>query len=413
MSTIVGNYESLIRKVRGTSVGPEKTMRFFCLPCGREFDAPSFNRCSKCNGALDVIYDLDQVRLPAHREGPNPLQHFFDLLPIRHRGSLIWGGEGNTPCFEVPELAETIGVGRLYFKDESVNPTRSTKDRVASVALSRFRELGINEIVLSSTGNTSTAYARAAQLIPGFKLHVFVGRAFVNRLNYAEHPNVTTHVVDGEFVAAGKVAEQFAKDNGLFWEGGFFNPARREALKIAYLEAYDAMPDQPDFVFQAVSSGMGLLGAFKGAVEYRELGLLGKLPSFVAVQQESCAPMAHAFREGVEQIEPRHIVRDPQGLAYAILRGNPTGTYPYIRDLCLHSGGRILSAPEDLIHESRRALSETVSVNVCFASSTALAGVMQAVRDGAVGPDSVVLVNLTGGDRPVAQVPANPTVWQA
>lgn len=405
------NYESLIRKTRGSAPDHGKHIRFFCLLCEREFAEPSFNRCTKCNGAVDAIYDLDQVVLPDIRQSPDPLQHYFPLLPLRDRRSLRWVGDGNTPCFEVPELAEAAGVGRLFFKDESANPTRSTKDRIASVGLSRFGELGVNEIVLSSTGNSSTAYARAAQMIPGVKLHVFVGRDFVNRLNYPEHPDVTTHVVDGEFVAAGKVGEQFAKDNGYFWEGGFFNLSRREGLKLAYLEAYDEMPVEPDFVFQAVSSGMGLLGAFKGALEYRELGRLSKVPSFMAVQQTSCAPMAHAFREGAEQIAPHHVVKNPQGLAYAILRGNPTGTYPYIRDLCLQSGGQILDVENDRIRRARNLLIDTVGVDVCFASSTALAGVIRAAETGCLSKDSAVLVNLTGANRPVVQVPVPTRTW--
>ncbi|MFY4719228.1 threonine synthase [Streptomyces sp. LaBMicrA B280] len=409
--SITANYESLIRKIRGSATGPDKVVRYFCLLCGREQPESPSTRCAACDGALDAFYDLDQAAVPETRQGPDPLQHYFSLLPLRDRASGRWGGEGNTPCFEVPELAAAIGVGRLFVKDESANPTRSTKDRVASLCLSRFAELGIHELVLSSTGNTSTAYARAAALFPGFRLHIFVGRAFVSRLNYPDHPNVTTHVVDGEFVMAGKVAQRFAREQGHFWEGGFFNLARREGLKLAYLEAFDQMPVEPDFVFQAVSSGMGLLGALKGAVEYRELGRLGKLPAFMAVQQASCAPMAHAFGEDAERIEPRHVIRNPQGLAYAILRGDPTATYPYIRDLCRNSGGQILAAEEDRIRRARRLLLDMAGVRGCFASATALAGVMRAAEDGTLTPDSVALVNLTGGDRPVAQVPASTTTW--
>lgn len=406
MAHFTGNYESLIRKVRGSAASGAKTIRYFCVLCEHEFTEPTFNKCTECGGAIDAVYDLDQADIPDTRQGPDPLQHYYSLLPVRERSSLRWVGDGNTPCFEVSELAQAIGVGRLFFKNEAVNPTSSTKDRVASVCLSRFGELGIRELVLSSTGNSSTAYARAVALIPGFKLHIFVGRAFVDRLNYADHPRVITHVVDGEFVTAGRVGERFAQDNGFFWEGGFFNLGRREGLKLAYLEAYDEMPVAPDFVFQAVSSGMGLVGAYKGALEYRELGRLSRLPSFMAVQQVTCSPMAQAFGEDAEQIAPHHVVRDPKGLAYAILRGDPTGTYPYIRDVCLSSGGQILAAEEERIRAARRLLAETAGVNVCYASSTAFAGAMKAAEEGHLSSGSVVLVNLTGTDRPTVQVPS-------
>ncbi|GGK75302.1 threonine synthase [Mangrovihabitans endophyticus] len=406
------HYESLIRKAIGTTEGREKLIRLACIVCEQESDDARRNRCAACGGALDAIYDMERADLPARPSSPNILHHYLPLLPLSERRHAHWLGEGNTPCFEVPDLAAHLGIGRLFLKDESVNPTLSTKDRIASVGLSRMAELGIREVVLSSTGNSSTAYARGAQLLPGFRLHVFVGRDFLHRLNYPDSDSVITHVVEGDFGKAGTMAQRFAADNGYFWEGGFFNFARREGLKTAYLEAFDAMPLQPDFVFQAVSSGMGLLGAYKGAIEYREIGRLSRLPALMAVQQQSCAPMAHAFAQGAETIVDEHIVRNPSGLAYAILRGNPTGTYPYIRDLCLSSGGRILAASEPLIHRAHGLLRDSAGLRSCFASATAFAGVIQAAQDGVLRDDSVVLVNLTGGDRPTLQTPVNLTRWE-
>jgi threonine synthase len=407
------DYESLIRKTRGSASGGEKLIRYLCLLCGQEAADLRANRCASCGGAIDAIYDLDQAAVPQRRETPNTIKHFFSLLPLRDPSALGWLGEGNTPCFEVPELAGQLGIGRLFFKDESVNPTRSTKDRIASVGFSRFSEIGVSDLVMASTGNSSTAYARGAQLLPGFRLHVFIGRDFLDRLNYPDNPAVTTHVVDGGFVAAGQMGQRFAKQEGYYWEGGFFNLARREGLKTAYLEAFDEMPAQPDYVFQAVSSGMGLLGGFKGAIEYREIGRLSRLPAFVGVQQASCAPMAHAFAEGAESISDRHIVHEPAGIAHAILRGDPSGSYPYIRELCLRSGGRIVAAGEPAIRRARALLARIAGLNVCLASATAFAGVVKAAREGVLSPDSVVLVNLTGADRPAIQRPRDVTVWRA
>lgn len=394
------DYGSLFRRARGCG----ETFILACLLCGKLSMEPLRNRCADCGGAIDAIHNLDIYQ---RDNSPNPLHRYGSLLPLHSPESARWLGDGNTPCFELPDLAAKIGVGRLFVKDETTNPTRSTKDRIASVGLARFAELGARTLVLSSTGNSSTAYARGVQLTDAFELHIFVGRAFVDRLNYPDHPAVTTHVVDGEFVAAGVAGQAFAKANGYLWEGGFFNLSRREGLKLAYLEAFDAMSTPPDHVFQAVSSGMGLLGAYKGALEYRELGLIDHVPAFTAVQQESCAPMASAFADKAPRILPSHRVDAPQGIAHAILRGDPSGSYPYIRDLCLRTGGQILSAPETEIHAARRMLAESIELHVCNASATALAGVVQAARTGLVNRESTVLVNLTGADRPAAPAPAN------
>ena len=411
MSSVSINYESLLRKTRSSAQGEGKLIKFMCILCEEEVEAVGANRCPRCTGVVDAIYDLDQVDILPMGFSPNPLERYYSLLPLKEKNSLKWLGEGNTPCFEVPEIAEMMGVAHLYLKDETVNPTKSTKDRIASVGLSRFGELGTRDLVLASTGNSSTAYARGAQLTEDFTVHIFVGRDFAHRLNYADHPRVITHAVDGEFVKAGEVGQQFAKESGFTWEGGFFNLSRREGLKLAYLEAFDAMPEQPDYVFQAVSSGMGLLGAYKGALEYVELGFLRHLPSFFAVQQKSCAPMARAFAEGAESIASHHIVRNPSGIAAAILRGNPSGAYPYIRDLCLQSGGGILAEPEKDIRDAHTLLKKVAGVRTCFASATALAGALRAARDGLLASDSVVLVNLTGADRAARPAPTQFITW--
>ncbi|MFC4566055.1 pyridoxal-phosphate dependent enzyme [Nocardiopsis mangrovi] len=331
--------------------------------------------------------------------GPSPLRRYFDLLPVRRRKNLFWFGDGNTPCHAAEGFGRRTGLPHLFLKNESTNPTRSTKDRIASVALSRFSELGVGHLVTASTGNSSTAYARGVQLIDGIEMALFCGRGYHHRLNYPDHPTVATHLVDGDGPAVAAAARRFAERTGAVCEGGFFNLARREGLKLAYLEAFDQLPEPPDYVFQAVGSGTGLLGGYKGAVEYRLLGRLPALPRFMAVQQEGCAPMAAAYREGALSIEPRHIVAAPRGPAEAILCGDPAASYPYVRHACRTSGGRILAVGTDEIRAVRDLLEETEGIQVCHASATALAGAVRMRREGVLPARARVLVNLTGGDR--------------
>ena len=59
-------------------------------------------------------------------------------------------------------LAERLGLGELYIKNETANPTHSFKDRVVSVALARAQELGFKTIACASTGNLANAVAAHA-----------------------------------------------------------------------------------------------------------------------------------------------------------------------------------------------------------------------------------------------------------
>ena len=117
--------------------------------------------------------------------------------------------------------------------------------------------------------------------------------------------------------------------------------------------------------------------------------------------------MAHAFAEGSLSIRPDHIVPRPSGIAEAILRGDPTRVYPYVRDIVIESQGTMVSVSEAEIREARRMVEELEGVSPCFSSSTAVAGLIKQVRRQAFPRQETVLVNMTGGDRQNPRTPSH------
>ena len=59
-------------------------------------------------------------------------------------------------------LAAELGLGELWIKNDTVNPTGSFKDRVVSVALAKARELGFKVASCASTGNLANSVAAHA-----------------------------------------------------------------------------------------------------------------------------------------------------------------------------------------------------------------------------------------------------------
>jgi threonine synthase len=171
-------------------------------------------------------------------------------------------------------------------------------------------------------------------------------------------------------------------------------------LKLAFLEASEQVSQPIDWYVQAVSSAMGVYGAYKGAKELLKLNRLQRLPRLLCVQQETCAPMAHAYADGSETIRPEHLVARPTGIAEAILRGDPTNAYPHVRRIVMESGGGFLIVSEAEIREARRKIEDCENISPCFSASAAVAGVLKRARDDASLRNSVVVVNLSGGDRP-------------
>ena len=379
-----------------------KTVRLHCGHCGRDYPLQFHPRCDACHSLLDPAYRLDAATIVPNGR---PAERYFDLLPFEHLASTVDLDEGNTPCRHAQTLGEHVGLSRLYLKDETPNPTRTTKDRMASCVLSFFRELGIREFVATSTGNSSTALAYGVQRASEMQVHLFCGREFAPRNAYCDHPRVHMHVVEGDAVHSEVMARKFAQEHGLTFEGGFFNVARREGLKLAYLEAFDALaPDEPDVVVQAVSSGMGLYGGYRGMREYQQLGRLQKTPRFVCAQQETCAPMVQAWSEGSPVIQPRHIIQNPRGLAEAILRGDPTQSYPYMYELVRATQGCFVAASQTEIQTARHLLYDMTGIDGCYSSATALAAAITLRQRGWIAQDEIVMVNLTGGNRSMSPV---------
>lgn len=354
---------------------------------------------------IDVEYDLENA---VFTDSEDSLVRYFDLLPLTSSDHFFAEALTPTPCVHAERLGAELGLPHLYLKDESVLPTGTTKDRMAAVALPYLIEKGVRDFCTSSTGNSSTSYARLTGLTRRCHLHLFTAERFLDRVQYADSPQVTHYVLrDATFVEAFEAARRHAEDHGFTSERGFFNLGRREGLKLAFLEAVEQIPRPIDWYVQAVSSAMGVVGTYKGARELFRLGRIQRPPRLLCVQQDSCNPMVRAFRSDSPEIRPGDVVERPTGIAAAILRGNPSRAYPYVRRDVLASGGKMLDVSEAEIREARSRIEEFEGLAPCFASAAALAGLLRGVGEGVIDRGDTLLVSLTGSDRkPVGETSA-------
>jgi threonine synthase len=178
------------------------------VPCGAPvLDPRAVHHLCVCGAPLLARYDLDKARgwsrdSLAGRE-PN-MWRYRELLPLFDGESPVTLGEGFTPLFHARTLGATLGLDRLYIKDESLNPTNSFKARGQSAAITRAKYLGATTIALPTAGNAGNA-AAAYSAAAGLACQVFIPKdakkPFVDecRLYGA---NVT--LVDGLITDAGR-----------------------------------------------------------------------------------------------------------------------------------------------------------------------------------------------------------------
>lgn len=382
-------------------------MKFFCVKCQKEFQKNIFHTFCECGGFVDVSYEDEKIHL---ENSDNPYIRYKNLLPIKDNIERLPKDTTYTPLVHAKSLGKFFDLNNLFLKNETVLPTKSTKDRMANVSLAYLFECGVRDFCTSSTGNSSTSYAHGINNFPEMTVNIFTAENFIQRLNFKSSNQIKSFGLRGaSFVEAFEYSGIYANSNQLTSEKGFFNLGRREGLKLAFMESCEQITKPIDWYVQAISSAMGVYGTYKGAKEMLRLKKITKLPSLMCVQQESCSPMVKAYKNNSEFMTPEFIIKKPFGIADAILRGDPTKAYPHIRKIVEESQGDFVSANEIEIREARKILYELEGLDCCFSAATAVAGVIKKARAQELNKNDVIMINITGADRP--KTPAENVTW--
>ena len=107
------------------------------------------------------------------RSRPGPPGSGATRTSCRSRAAADAARPGLTPLIRADRLAERLGLGEVWIKNDAANPTHSFKDRVVAVALAKARELGFETVACASTGNLANAVAAHAAAA-GLDSYVFV-----------------------------------------------------------------------------------------------------------------------------------------------------------------------------------------------------------------------------------------------
>src|SRR5262249_37406404 len=109
----------------------------------------------------------------------------------------------------------------------------------------------------------------------------------------------------------------------------------------------------------------------------------------------SCCPMVMAFHEGATEIKEHHIFHNPTGIAKAILRGNPSGCYPYVNSIVRESGGTMVGVSEEEIVVARERIRRLDDIETGYCGAATVAAVTQLASRKLIPSTDTVLLNLT------------------
>ena len=179
-----------------------------------------------------------------------------------------------------PHLAAALGVGELWLKLDTANPTHSFQDRVVAIAAAKAQELGLTTLACSSTGNLAGAVAARAAA-EGLEAVVFCPADLEpEKLAAAAVYGPTIYAVDGNYDHCARLCVELSFE--LPW--GFVNVNLRtyyaEGSKtLAYEIAEQLGWEFPDAVFGPIASGSLFHKVGRGFEDLRGLGLVeGAVP---------------------------------------------------------------------------------------------------------------------------------------
>lgn len=394
-----------------------------CLDCGHQaVYYPTNYACPSCGSQWrEARYDYSGLgkQLPALIQNrPFDLWRYRELLPVKGPIPIISMGEGGTPLLPAANLGMMLGCPHIYIKDERRGPTGSFKDRQAALAIAALKEAGITEAVLASTGNVAIAYSAYAAR-SGIKLWAFL-TSLVPAEKMREVAIYGTQVVKvtGSYDQTKQVAAEFARQRGLYLERGSRSIPSVEAMKTISLEIAEQLTGLmgspppatnqtspsvlwrvPDWYIQPVSGGLGPQGVLKGFEELKMMGLTDKIPALAGIQSAGCAPMVHAWQQGLDVAEP---VRSPRTHITTLSTGDPGRTYTWLRQHMHQDGGGIFeSVTDEEAFRTIHIIAKMEGLSIEPASAVAFAGLIKLVRMGVIKPTDVIVVNCTGHTMPI------------
>jgi len=317
---------------------------------------------------------------------------YNELLPLRNNIEPITMGEGGTPLVKISRITQSQ---KVYVKLEGSNPTGSFKDRGMTLGVTIAKYIGVEGVVVASTGNTA-ASAAAYAARAGLKCVVVLphGNVAKGKLAQALLYGAEIFEVEGVFDNALEhvLTEYVLKQRRNLYPLNSYNPWRLEGQKTIAFEIVDELGESPDFVIVPVGNAGNISAIWKGFKELYDYGLTNKLPVMIGVQAEKASPIVATWRSKTPYLIE---VGNPSTVATAIKIGRPVNWLKAIRAV-EESKGEFIAVSDKEILRAMRDLGRHEGLGVEPASATTLAGYKRALEEGVIRKDDVVVLIGTG-----------------
>ncbi|HEX7151748.1 MAG TPA: threonine synthase [Thermoanaerobaculia bacterium] len=348
------------------------------------------NLCHQDGAPLLVHYELTPTP-ELHHARRTDMWRFAEVLPVDDEADIVTLGEGMTPLLPSARFA------RLWFKDESKNPTRSFKSRGMSAAVSMAKKLGARSLAAPTAGNAGAALS-AYGARAGLPVFVAMPRDTPQSIvDECRSYGAEVELVAGVITDAAKRVQAYIAENGGFDLSTLKEPYRVEGKKTMGYELLSDLGGRlPDVILYPTGGGTGLIGMWKAFDEMQRLGWIGaERPRMFSVQSAGCAPIVRAYEQGLETAPEWE---SPRTSAWGLRVPRAIGDRLMLRALRDSRGGAIAVA-EETIEAASAELRRREGLDAGPETGAAMVAYHQLRDRGDIRDGETVVVFNTGGNK--------------
>jgi len=354
------------------------------------------------------IYEKKQLIV---KEGQDlGLYRYADWLPIKKTlqnptEPITYKSEG---------LAKRLGLNNLYITFNGWWPERNARMTTCSfkemeaysVCARMGEELKDKVLVVASAGNTARAFAKVCS-DNGIKLLLCVPQDNIKALWFEKPLNDCVKLITtksgSDYFDAINLSNVVCELDGYLAEGGAKNIARRDGMSTTMMSATTFIGRTPDFYFQAVGSGTGAIAAWEANLRFIEDGRFGTHKARLMVSQNKpFVPMYDAWKADSRALLPYdadQARKDAAEICAPVLsnRKPPYGLAGGLYDALKDTNGDVFAVSNAEANAAKALFEETEGIDIYHAAAVATASLQQAVNQGVVKANDVVMLNITGG----------------
>lgn len=386
-----------------------------CCSTGHRFEDSGWTLADpECNCPSLVRADYENKKFNP-RTDLDGFYRYADWLPIRRTL------ENSCPpiTYKSEALAAHLGLNNLYVTFSGYFPkigarmeTCSFKETEAYSVCARLPEDNDKVMVVASAGNTARAFAKVCS-DNNIPLLISIPEDNINALWFTKPLNDCVKIIaspkGSDYFDAIALGDAVCRCDRFFAEGGAKNIARRDGMGTTLLSAVETIGRIPDSYFQAIGSGTGTIAVWENNLRLIEDGRFGshKMRLYPSqndpftimyeswkIHSRSLVPMSpEEARAAAAEIDAKVLSnrKPPYSLA--------GGLFDAIED----AGGDIFKVSNEDLHYWKNKFKELEGVDIHNAAAVAVASLNQAIENGVVDKDEVIMLNITGGGEELAK----------